>query len=34
MAPDRTRAILMALVSRVDLRPDRVEIKMRRQSLS
>ena len=33
MAPDRTRAILMALVDRVDLKPDRVEIKMRRQSL-
>ena len=33
MAPDQTRAMLMALLVRVDLKPDRVEIKMRRQSL-
>ena len=33
MAPDQTRAMLMALLSRVDLKPDRVEIKMRRRSL-
>jgi hypothetical protein len=33
MAPDQTRAMLMALVSRVDLQSDRVEIKMRRRGL-
>jgi site-specific DNA recombinase len=33
MAPDQTRALLMALVSRVDLKSDRIEIKLRRQSL-
>ena len=33
MAPDQTRAMLMALLARVDLKPDRVEIKMRRRSL-
>jgi site-specific DNA recombinase len=33
MAPDQTRATLMALLSRVDIEPDRVEIKMRRRSL-
>ena len=33
MAPDQTRAMLMSLVTRVDLKPDRVEIKMRRRSL-
>ena len=33
MAPDQTRAMLIALLARVDLRPDRVEIKLRRQSL-
>jgi hypothetical protein len=33
MAPEHIRAMLMALVVRVDLKPDRVEIKMRRQSL-
>jgi len=33
MAPDQIRAMLMALVSRVDLKSDRVEIKLRRQSL-
>jgi site-specific DNA recombinase len=33
MASDQARAMLMALVSRVDLKPDRVEIKLRRQSL-
>jgi site-specific DNA recombinase len=33
MAPDQTRAMLMALVSRVDLKSDRVEIKVRRRSL-
>lgn len=33
MAPDRSRAVLMALLVRVDLKPDRVEIKMRRRSL-
>ena len=30
LAPDRTRAILMTLLSRVDIRPDRIEIKIRR----
>ena len=29
LAPDRIRAMLMTLISRVDLKPDRVEIKMR-----
>jgi site-specific DNA recombinase len=33
MAPDQTRAMLIALVSRVDLKSDRVEIKMRRRGL-
>jgi site-specific DNA recombinase len=33
MMPDQTRAMLMALLSRVDLKSDRVEIKLRRQSL-
>ena len=33
LAPDQTRAMLMALVARVDLKSDRVEIKMRRRSL-
>ena len=33
MAPDQTRAMLMALLARVDLKPDRVEIKMRRRNL-
>jgi site-specific DNA recombinase len=33
MPPDQTRAMLMALLARVDLKPDRVEIKLRRQNL-
>jgi site-specific DNA recombinase len=33
MAPDQTRAMLMVLISRIDLKPDRVEIKLRRHSL-
>ena len=33
MASDHIRAMLMALVARVDLKSDRVEIKMRRRSL-
>ena len=33
MAPGQTRAMLIALLVRVDLKPDRVEIKMRRRSL-
>jgi site-specific DNA recombinase len=33
MTPDQTRAMLMALISRIDLKPDRVEIKMGRLSL-
>jgi site-specific DNA recombinase len=33
MAPDQTRALLMSLVTRVDLKPERIEIKMRRRSL-
>src|SRR5262249_34954649 len=33
MAPDQIRALLMALFSRVDIKPDHVEIKLRRQSL-
>ena len=33
MAPDQTRAMLMALVSQVDLKSDRVEIRMRRRGL-
>ena len=33
MAPDQTQAMLLALLDRVDLKPDRVEIKIRRQSL-
>jgi hypothetical protein len=32
MAPDQIRAMLMALVDRVDLKPDHVEVKMRRRS--
>ena len=30
LAPDQTRAMLMTLLSRVDIRPDRVEINIRR----
>ena len=30
LAPDKTRAMLMTLLSRVDVRPDRVEINIRR----
>jgi site-specific DNA recombinase len=30
LAPDQTRAILMTLLSRVDIRPDRIEINIRR----
>jgi site-specific DNA recombinase len=33
MAPDQTRAMLLALLARIDIGPDHVEIKMRRQSL-
>jgi hypothetical protein len=33
IAPDQTRAMLIALLVRVDLKPDHVEIKMRRRSL-
>jgi hypothetical protein len=33
MAPDQTRVMLMALLSRIDLKPDRIEIKVRRQNL-
>jgi site-specific DNA recombinase len=33
MAPDQTRTMLTALLGRVDLKSDRVEIKLRRQSL-
>jgi DNA invertase Pin-like site-specific DNA recombinase len=33
LAPDRMRAMLMALFSRVDIRPDRVEINVRRSCL-
>jgi site-specific DNA recombinase len=33
MAPDQTRAMLMALLSRVDIKPDRVEINVRWQRL-
>jgi site-specific DNA recombinase len=33
MAPDQTRAMLIALLVRVDLKPERVEIQMRRRSL-
>lgn len=33
LAPDRVRALLMALLSRVDIKPDRVEIKVRRRQL-
>ena len=32
LAPDKTRAILMALLSRVDIRADRVEIKVHRRN--
>jgi hypothetical protein len=33
MAPDQIRATLMALLSRVDIKPDRVEMRLHRQSL-
>jgi hypothetical protein len=33
LAPDKTRAMLMTLLSRVDVRPDRVEINIRRSRL-
>ncbi|MGZ5917423.1 MAG: recombinase family protein [Methyloceanibacter sp.] len=33
MEPDQMRAMLMALLGRIDLKPDRVEIKVRRRSL-
>jgi hypothetical protein len=33
LAPDQTRAILMTLLNRVDVRPDRVEINIRRERL-
>ncbi len=33
LAPDETRAMLMSLLSRVDIRPDRVEIHVRRPRL-
>ena len=33
LAPDKTRAMLMTLLSRVDVRPDRVEIKIHRRRL-
>ena len=33
MAPDQTRAMLVALLSRIDLKPDCVEIKLRRRRL-
>jgi site-specific DNA recombinase len=33
IAPDQTRAMLMALVSRVDVKPDRVEIQTRKKRL-
>jgi site-specific DNA recombinase len=33
MVPDQTRVMLMALISRIDLKPDRFEIKVRRRSL-
>src|SRR5262249_13941924 len=33
IAPDQTRAMLMALLSRVDIKSDHVEIKLRRQRL-
>jgi site-specific DNA recombinase len=33
MAPDHTRAMLIAILARVDLKPDHVEIKLRRRSL-
>ena len=33
LAPDQIRAMLMALLSRVDIRPDRVEISIRRSRL-
>ena len=33
LASDATRAMLMSLLSRVDIRPDRVEINVRRQRL-
>jgi hypothetical protein len=32
MAPDQTRAMLIAILARVDLKPDHVEIKLRRLS--
>ena len=33
LAPDRMRAMLMALLSRIDIRPDCVEINVRRDRL-
>ena len=33
LAPDKTRAILMALLSRVDIRSDRIDIKVYRRQL-
>ena len=33
LAPNQIRALLMALLGRVDIRPDRVEIKVRRRQL-
>jgi hypothetical protein len=33
LAPDRMRGMLMALISRIDIRPDRVEIHVRRSCL-
>jgi DNA invertase Pin-like site-specific DNA recombinase len=32
--PDRMRALLMAIVNRVDIKPDRIEIRMRRSCLA
>jgi len=34
MAPDKTRAVLMALLSRVDIRSDRIDIKLYRRNLT
>ena len=33
LAPDKTRAMLMALLSRVDIRADRIDIKVYRRNL-
>jgi len=33
MPPDQVRAMLMSLLNRVDIKPDRIEIKFYRQSL-